>query len=163
MACAAPVVSQLCAVHTHKNGAHGLCADTQDTDRAEAEGRYVAASARSSGIRDELGAGVLWRGLRRRRVQSGVAVTGAEVGAAFFFAFREWGLALVGTATPETGRAAGRGCACGAGVVGGEFEAGRVFFRGCGWVWMFWWELRRRNGIGSGSGVGLVLGGVDGE
>jgi hypothetical protein len=48
--------SYVLCTHT-KLGAHGLYIDTQDTDRTE--GRYVAALARSSGIRDGLGAGVL--------------------------------------------------------------------------------------------------------
>jgi hypothetical protein len=102
-----------------------------------------------------------WRRLRRRRVQSGVA--GAEVGAAegrgcFRVSRVE---ALVGTAAPESGWPADRGCTwcwckrrvrswprffprmAGGGGFGGNCGAGID--------------------VGSGSGVGLVLAGVGGK
>ena len=52
----------------------------------------------------------------------------------------------------------------GAGVVGGEFEAGRVFFsRALAGYGCFGGNCGAGIGMGSGSGVGLVLAGADGE
>jgi hypothetical protein len=52
----------------------------------------------------------------------------------------------------------------GAGVVGGEFEAGRVyFFAGVAGYGCFGGNCGAGIGMGSGSGVGLVLAGADGE
>ena len=94
-----------------------------------------------------------WRGLRRRRVQSWVAVQVRRWARIFFRVSASGG--LLWWELQRRKRDGQRvGDVLGAGVVGGEFEAGPFFFRVCGWVWMFWWELRRRN---------RVLTGIDGE